>query len=191
MKQLVILILCSALIVGCGKQEAAKEQPAAIKESEITPANLKKARVVAYRFALPGDGESELPVESGFSLIDRNGRVDLATLDKLKQAKATLPPGQVHRLVDAVYGRNEKTGAAACYDPHHIFLFYDDSDSLINVVEICFSCTNLHAEPQIEELQWWRHDFRELARICDEVGIGMASGSAEDMIRLWDERDEL
>lgn len=108
-----------------------------------------------------------------------------------KRNEAILKPDQVSRLVDAVYGSHEKTGPAACYDPHHIFLFYDTADVLIHVVEVCFSCTNLNSQPQIEESQWGRHDFRELARLCDEVGIGMNSGTAEDQIRFWDERDEL
>jgi hypothetical protein len=184
------------LIVGCGKRQAvatvkaidAVEAPISVVDSPIDKPSLKAARVVGYRFALPGEG-SGLPMESGFSLITRDGRLDIAVLKNLKLAQATLTPDQVSRLVDSVYGPHSETGPAACYDPHHIFLFYDAADVLINVVEVCFGCTNLNAQPQIEEPQWYRHDFRELARICDEAGIGMSLGTAEDQIRFWDERD--
>ncbi len=177
------------LFAGC-EERAAVDAPISIQESSISKSSLKAARVVAYRFALPVEGSAELPRESGFSLINRDGSFDLAALKHLQLAEATLMPDQVSRLVDAVYDSHDVTGAAACYDPHHIFLFYDTNDVLINVVEVCFGCTNLHAQPQIEKPQWCRHDFRELARICEEAGIGMTSGSAEDQIRLWDERDQ-
>ncbi len=169
------------LFVGCGKREA----PVSIVDSQIEKSSLKAARVVAYRFALPEEGRG-LP---SFSLITDEGKLDVAALKNLKLAQATLTPDQVSRLVDSVYRPHSLTGRAACYDPHHIFLFYGAADVLINVVEVCFGCTNLNAQPQIEEPQWSRHDFRELARICDEAGIWMMSGTAEDQIRFWDERD--
>jgi hypothetical protein len=56
---------------------------------------------------------------------------------------------------------------------------------------VCFGCINLHAQPDVGEPKWARHDFRELARLCDEVGIGMVSGTAKEQIRIWDERDKL
>lgn len=163
--------------------------PISIQDSEITDSSLKAARVVAYRFGFP-DEENEKAPRLPARIITQDGRLDIDTLEDLKMAEATLTPDQVSRFVDAVYGSHEKTDPAACYEPHHIFLFYDKDDILINVVEICFGCTNLHASPEIKESQVWRHDFRELARICDEVGIGMTSGTAEDQIRLWDEREQ-
>jgi hypothetical protein len=193
MKHLELATLCSMLFVGCGNRQTvatvkAIEAPISIVASQIEKSSLKAARVVAYRFALPGEG-SELPMESGFSLITRDGKLDMATLKNLKLAQATLTPDLVSRLVDSVYGSHGEINPAACYDPHHLFLFYDTADLLINVVEVCFDCTGLNARPQIEEPQWYRHDFRELARICDEAGIGMTSGTAEDQIRFWVERD--
>lgn len=131
-----------------------------------------------------------MPIETGFSLITKDGKLDIATLKSLKVAQATLTRDQVNRLVDSVYGPHSQAGAAACYDPHHIFLFYDKADVLINVVEVCFACINLHAQPQIKEAQWNRHDFRNLARICDEAGIGLTSRSAEEQILIWDQQDE-
>lgn len=192
MKRVALLTLCSIFFTSCEKREKSEVVDASIliQESKITESSLKNARVVAYRFALPGEG-GELPMELGFSLITRERKLDLAALKNLKQAEATLTAEQVSRLVDAIYGTHDHTGPAACYDPHHIFLFYDTTDVLINVVEVCFGCTNLHAQPQIEESQWGNHDFRGLARICDEIRIGMSSGTAEDQIRLWDERDQI
>lgn len=194
MIRVAILSICS-LLLACDKAEETQassttRKSIAIPEANFEGVSLKSARVVGYRFALPGDDNQGAVMESGFSLITRDGALDIAALEDLEVKQAILTPDQVTRLVDAVYGVHEETGAAACYDPHHIFLFYDSSDTLFHVIEVCFGCTNLHAQPKIAESQRWRHDFRELARICEETGIGMASGTAEDQIRLWDERDQ-
>lgn len=195
MGRLVIPAACALMLSACDRPEVARasgsiREPIAIPPAAFSAASLKAAKVVAYRFALPGDGVPGAVMESGYSLITKDGALDVTALERLKVKEATLNADQVARLVDAVYGDHEKTGAAACYDPHHIFLFHDRSGALFHAVEMCFACTNLHAQPPIAEPQWCRHDFRELARICDEAGIGMVSGSAEDQIRLWDERDQ-
>ena len=187
MKYLALATLCLSIFAGCSKRQLV-EAPILIANSQIEMSSLKASRVVAYQFALPED-ESGMPIETGFSLITKDGKLDIATLNNLKVAQATLTPDQVNRLVDSVYGPHRETGPAACYDPHHIFLFYDTSNKLINVVEVCFACINLRAQPQIEETQWYRHDFRELARICDEAEIGLTSRSAEEQIRIWDQDD--
>ena len=190
MIRLTIIAVCSLFFVGCSERQT-EQILIEVPDRKGGAESLKKARVVGYRFALPGEGNDEEPVETGFSLIQEGGQLDFGHLNKLKKKESTLTSDQVVRLVDAIYGTHEKTGAAACYDPHHIFLFYDDSDALVNVVEVCFGCTNLHAQPDIGESQWSRHDFRDLVRLCDEIGIGMTSGTAEDFVRLWDERDNL
>lgn len=154
---------------------------------KIDPANAGK--VVGYRFALPGDDRPDLPVPSGFSLLNEAGEVDFALLEKLKQSEAVLSPGQAQTLNDAVHGDNPEWIGAACYDPHHIFISYDGSARVTGVVEVCFSCTKVRTYPDLAKARWWRHDFRELARLCDEIGIGLTSGTANEMIELWDERD--
>lgn len=151
----------------------------------------KTTRVVGFRFVLPGEDEPDSPMPSGFSLIDQSGELDLALLSELKVKEANLTAAQRDSLVAAVYGDHQITSAAACYDPHHIFVFYDENDRIINLIEICFGCLNILTYPELDETQWLHHDFRVLARLCDEVGIGMASGTAEDLILFWDESRRL
>jgi hypothetical protein len=185
MKFLVIATLCWILFLSCRKREIVStiDSPLPIANSHIDESSLNAAKVVGYRFASPDH------FDPSYSLITQEGRLDFATLERLKLTQATLTSTQVSRLVDAVYGPNSKTGPSACYDPHHIFLFYNANGLLVNVVEVCFGCKNLNLHPEISEQQWSRHDFRELARICDEAGIGMESGTAEDQIRFWDEQE--
>jgi hypothetical protein len=194
MKSFLFATLGALLLCGCEKREVTTAEVVTVETVPIlssvpSMADLKAARVFAYRFALPNDGPADLPMESGFSLFT-DGGLDLATLEELKIAEATLTSGQVLRLVDAVYGRHKKFGPAACYTPHHLFLFHDSAGRLIQAIEVCFGCINLHAQPDVGEPQWARHDFRELARLCDEIGIGMVSGTAEQQIRVWDEAEQ-
>jgi len=189
MRSISLFIVCLILVTSCKTQPKPKTT-VNIRNSPVSRESLGSAKIVAYRFALPGDG-SEQPVESGFSLFNEEGQLNLEQLEKLKVKEAILNSDQTEKFLDAVYSEEERTSAAACYDPHHIFLFYDDSDTLINVVEICFSCYNLHAFPILEESIWRKHDFRALALLCEEIGIGMTFGSAEDFIRMHDERDSI
>ncbi len=180
----VLQILFFALVVsGCDRNDLSSSG-ASIASEDVT-------RVVAFRFVLPGEDAPDTPMPSGFSLIDQSGKLDLTLLSELKVKEADLTIDQRDRLVAAVYGEHPVTSAAACYDPHHIFVFYDENGQIINLVEICFGCLNVHTYPELEETQWRRHDFRSLARLCDEIGIGMTSRTAEDLIRFWDESDRL
>lgn len=177
-RQLLILIF-AVILTGCNSNEQA------------TSVEAQGARVIGYRFMIPGDDKPNLPRESGFSLISQAGQLNQELLNELKVKEAQLTASQVIRLHEMVYGDHPSTSAAACYDPHHIFVFYDDDGEIKNTIEICFSCLNIHTSPELEESQWRRHDFRSLARLCDEIGIGMTSRSAEDLILFWEESERL
>jgi len=131
-------LLLSFAFLGCGSRQASKlaNGPIEVDAEQRSMASLLKLRVVAFRFALPDD--------ENFSLI-QDGEFDGGSLSKLKKKEAELTENQVETLVEAVFGSHKETSSAACYDPHHIFLFFNDSDKLIQVVEVCFSCTNLRA----------------------------------------------
>ena len=125
-------------------------------------------KVVGFRFRLPSDG-SQGPVPSGFSLL-KNGAVDAAQLEKLKQKSAELTPAQTSKLLAATNGK-EIIHPAACYDPHHLFLFYSGEETIVAAVEVCFNCTGIYATPGISKARWYRHDFAALARLADELSL--------------------
>ena len=182
MNHLFHILFLTLILCGCER----KDSP---QESSVSEA--LGARVIGYRFSIPGNDEPNTPRESGFSLINRSGALDQDLLRELKVKEALLTDDQVERLGKAVYGVHPVTNAAACYDPHHIFVFYDENGNVAKSVEICFSCLNIQTSPGLQESQWKRHDFRNLARLCDEIGIGMTSKTAEDFIKFWDSIDRL
>lgn len=141
--------------------------------------------VTGYRLGATPGGEGT------WSLLTGDNQVDLATLKRVTVAPAQLTPEQNKKLLGCIFGDWERSGPAACYDPHHIFLFRDASGKVTHAIEICFGCDNVHSSPEFEEKYWNHHDLRGLARLCDEIGIGMTHGTAEDYIRLQDENDRL
>ena len=80
----IILAVWAVLLVGCDQRQAEQEL-IEVQSVEGGAAALLSARVVAYRFALPGEGNDEEPVESGFSLLQEGGKIDLKLLNKLKK----------------------------------------------------------------------------------------------------------
>ncbi|MEZ0275043.1 MAG: hypothetical protein ACAH88_09070 [Roseimicrobium sp.] len=146
-------------------------------------------RVEAIRFKLPIETlKSGEKVIAEFSFLSGR-KVDLTRLEELAVKKVELTPTQIDTLIQALYGKNKKMSPAACYEPHHLFLFYDVSGGLINTVELCFSCTSVSAFPGIPEKQWYRHDFRKLAKLCEECGIGLELKSAEEYSQILDARE--
>lgn len=135
-------------------------------------------KVVGHRF------KSENP--EGFSFLAESA-VDLTRLDELSAASAELTPSQIQELLEATFPPEPGLPAAACYDPHHIFLFEDAAGKVTHAIEICFSCTNLHALPDLGEHQWQHHDFRRLYRLCEDLGL--TDQPASVYFQVWDERE--
>ncbi len=139
------------------------------------------ARVVGYRFRLPSDGSTE-PVKSGFTLL-RGAALDTKTLAELSVKSVELTEPQVKRLLNASFCMDKRMSPAACYDPHHIFVFYSVDGKPLNAIEVCFSCTGVAMLPNAGEPYWRRHDFAALARLTDELGLWMESRTVEKYIK--------
>lgn len=137
--------------------------------------------VTGYRFKTD-------PAEEPFSCIVHNqSRIDLGELAKRTEASAVLPAESIVELLDATFQKEEGLAAAACYEPHHLFLFRDNLGEITHAIEICFGCTNISALPPLPEGQWQRHDFRRLYKLCESEGL--ADQPAEDFFRIWDKRE--
>jgi hypothetical protein len=149
------------------------------------------ARVEAIRFKLP-----EMTLKNGekvemedFTFLNGGHNVDLTRLEELSVKKAELTPAQIETLIQAVYGKNKKMPSAACYSPHHLFLFYDVSGKLINSVELCLSCAGVVTSPELPEKYWSRHDYRKLAKLCVECGIGLHDTTLKQFNKMMDKRE--
>ena len=123
--------------------------------------------VVGYRFDYEsGDGR--------FSLI-KDGKLDAARLAQISTGSATLAPDQVAGLTSALIPKH-RYDFVACYDPHHVFVFYSEAGAVVAAIEICFKCRGLVAIPKMPDSFAQHHDLITLARLVDSLG-------------LWQDRD--
>lgn len=79
---------------------------------------VKYARMVGYYFVPELDGK--------FSSIGDNG-LNVEALTKYKQQEQALQPGQIDRLLQASFASKVRFAQAACYAPHHVFVFYNEA----------------------------------------------------------------
>jgi len=145
------------------------------EEAPWTPPPYQK--VVGFRFRLPSDGANG-PVPSGFTLL-KNGAVDTVQLEQLKQKSTELSAGQASKLLAAVNG-DDIVYPAACYAPHHLFLYYSAEGKIVAAVEVCFTCTGVHTIPELKKARWYRHDFASLAKLADELGLWQESRTVKE-----------
>lgn len=186
-----VLGLLAVLAAGCREKQPVAPPVAEAEKTvnETEPVIARQwppqgyAKVVGYRF-----WERVGPMDFSFSLLS-DGRINRKELDRLKVKSAELTSAQVDTLVAGLLSESEKTFPAACYEPHHIFLFLDRDDQVLNAAEVCFDCCNIHLLPAIDESRWARHDFRSLAKLCEEIGIGMHETTAAEFIKMFDEQE--
>jgi len=139
-------------------------------------------RVIGYYFCIP---------EPEFSIIQESG-IDMTTLRRTDVISKELNSDQIKKLINAALYYPKTASPAACYSPHHIFLFFDRNNKISNAIEVCFGCTTASALPPLDESFWRHQDFRALARLCDELGIWDNKGlSVKKYIQLRDENDSL
>lgn len=167
------------LLLACAEKKASPSPAPDIRhEISTTWPATGFTKVVGHRF------KSDNP--EGFSFLT-DSAVELTRLAELSAASAELNPAQIQELLDATFQPKPGLSAAACYDPHHIFLFQDAAGQVTHAIEICFSCTNLHALPDLGEHQWQHHDFRRLFRLCEDLGL--TDQPSSEYFQVWDERE--
>jgi len=98
-------------------------------------------------------------------------------LSRRKLKEAVLNPAQTQELFDAVYNAPDGTSDIYdCYHPHHIFILYHQ-DTLVGVIEVCFTCNNLRTQPEFAFPQ--DPNFPRLAALSKRLGLG-APGYEDD-----------
>ena len=127
------------------------------------------SKVVGYRYEIPDRTDSLdllYPVEGK----SPGYRLHHALLAKQERARRELTAEQVQRLLKGTFSSNGHTGYGACYEPHHIFLFYGPEGNVVQAIEVCFGCKMIIAAPIPESGTPWA-DLRKLATLCDELGL--------------------
>lgn len=104
--------------------------------------------------------------EHSFNLIILND----GTLnpDRAPMEGVALNPAQVERLKSAVCSDVPLHEIAACFEPHHGFLFFDKDGKIIRSISICFRCNVYRSDPSGLAHPW---DLEKLEGLFEELGI--------------------
>jgi len=79
-----------------------------------------------------------------------------------------LTEAQVKRLEAAVTGSHPEHPVAACFYPHHAFLFFDGSRKIVGHINICFLCSNYRGQPEGYARNW---NLSQLEELLKDIGI--------------------
>ena len=177
-KRFAYLALASLLFACSEKKPSPVHLPEIRHEISGTWPPTGFTKVVGHRF------KSDNP--EGFSFL-RDSAVELTHLAEFSAASAELTQAQIQELLEATFQAEPGLAAAACYDPHHLFLFEDAAGKVTHAIEICFECTNISALPALGDQQWQHHDFRRLYQLCEDLGL--TDQPSSEYFRIWDDRE--
>ena len=104
--------------------------------------------------------------ESSFDrIIDQDGKLNST---RLPLEGVVLSEDQVSQLEAAVTGSHPMHPVAACFYPHHAFIFYDDAGKIVGDINICFLCSNYSGMPEGFAQQW---NLEALADLVQDIGM--------------------
>ena len=91
---------------------------------------------------------------------------------RLPEVGIPLNKEQEGKLQAAVTGTHLSHPVAACFYPHHAFVFFDDSGKIIGHVDICFICSNYRGSPTGFADRW---DLESLEQLVLDLGMPKAN----------------
>lgn len=153
--------------------QAFVHEAARIPERTVSKWSIPKfSKVIGFYFT------SEPYHSAGEYRILNRPVVNEKDLGVFAKAAGALNAEQVNRLLHAVVTPDEVDFLGACYDPHHVFVFYSDQDAPVAAIEVCFGCKQIDTAPVFKEDDFILiYDFLALAHLAWELGIWDGSES--------------
>jgi hypothetical protein len=136
------------------------------------------------RDARPVDPKAEKdPFNVGDTLIpqglinDRN-IVDVAALSTRLVKSGVLKHDAAEDVLRGTINGTKRHPIAECYEPHHLFVFYDYEGHPVAAIEVCFSCNRVKMTPEVRFGggaigPFETADLVGLAKIATEAGLDL------------------
>jgi hypothetical protein len=70
--------------------------------------------------------------------------------EKYLKNKIVLNSNQINKLKEELMNSKVENWEAACYDPRHAIIFYDNKNEVFGYVELCFDCNGSYYSPNME-----------------------------------------
>ena len=190
MRTAITSLVLAALFASCSPEKPSAEN--SNQEKAADPIELHErvpdgwahenfSKVVGYRFG--GSGGSG----DGYFTLCRDQKINLEELKQMASVEAELKPDQTTRLLNAVLGDADGISHVACYNPHHIFVFYAADGTARRAVEVCFECNGVQTVPRLPEDQFQKYDLVSLAKLCDQLGLWHEKKPADEYLHAYSE----
>lgn len=157
-----IALIATTCLLSCTKDKSSAATPRPAGHQVHGWPGKEYDRVVGYQFFNPhGPFREDSPV--------LGDEVRGEQLTKVKRKEVVLKPDQTTRLLKSALFSSDNGAPAACYYPHHIFVFYK-GDAAVAAIEVCFHCNGKKTWPPAENAVGT--DYPALATLSGELGLG-------------------
>ncbi len=104
-------------------------------------------------------------LQSEHGIVNEDGSLNPT---RIPEDGVRLTEAQVKRLEAAVTGSHPDHPVAACFYPHHAFVFFDGSQKRVGQIDICFLCSNYHGSPGGYATNW---NLGQLEELIKDIGM--------------------
>ncbi len=91
-------------------------------------------------------------------------------------AGVRLSGAQAEDLMNAITGSHPALDDMSCYRPHHAFVFYNEKDEPVGVVEVCFACSTFRSYPEEGLARRW--DLKAIKALCHDLALPLHGDNA-------------
>ncbi len=98
-------------------------------------------------------------------ILDEKGELNRT---RLPEEGVLLNEAQLKRLKAAVTGTHPHHLRAACFYPHHAFVFFDSEGTVVGHINICFQCSNYDGTPAGFADKW---DVESIRCLVEDLGM--------------------
>jgi len=128
-------------------------------------------------------------IEGNHRLPMKNGHVNVAECFEVTKLNNTGQEDVFRTLINYDFSQRKidsvKSTVAFCYNPRNAILFYDENDSIIGYVELCFECFGQRKEPSSLRVgEFCDEKFNALKKIFHKNGIeyGLSESNHDDQL---------
>ena len=120
------------------------------------------------------DGNTWIP----YDLINDRNIVDVAALSTRLVKSGVLKHDAAEGVIRGSTQGTKRHPIMECYDPHHLFVFYDYEGRPVAAIEVCFSCNRVQMSPEVRVRRgtfgpFETADLAGLAKIVTEAGLDL------------------
>lgn len=107
--------------------------------------------------------------QSFAKVLDGDGKLNPT---RLPEEGILLTDEQVAALEAAITREHPEHPVAACFYPHHAFVFFADSGEIVGHINICFICSSYSGSPQGFAETW---DLEALRALIEDLGLPLSN----------------